>query len=627
MNSPSFHREPLSEMVPRLVATARGDLPASLVIRGGRLVNVCTGEIIDNISVAVQGSRIAYVGPNEPFTTDSTTHVIDAKGRLIAPGLIDGHCHIESSQITVTQFARAVLPMGTTAGFFDAHEIANVLGLAGLRLMLDEARTTPMMAYLQVASCVPASNLDLETPGATFGPDEVTEALNWGPDVIALGEVMNFPGVVYGEPRMIQEIQATLAAGKIVDGHYTWPADDRLAAYAAAGVTGDHEIVSAEDALQRLRLGMYAMIRRGSAWHDVAATVRAHTEQGVDPRRMVLVTDDRSSESLLEEGHMNFVVRHAIQQGVRPVTAFQMATLNAAERFGVARDVGSVTPGSYADIILLDGNLADVDVVTTIAAGSVVAEGKEMTVASASYNYPAEAMNTVRLRRELTPGDFALPVETANGSADTVKVRCIRVIENHAETREEILTLPVRNGNLAVGVDASAPDSKVLSEFASDVCKLAVIERHSGSGAISLGVVSGVGLTGPAALATTVAHDSHNLMVLGTSDSLMAQAGNELARVGGGICVVLGSPSEVKSVLLPLPIAGLMSPEPYEDVAHMSKAVSEALAEAGCDLNYAFMTLSLLALVVIPELRLSDKGLVKVGADGFSLVDLIVGGA
>ena len=638
-----FRREPLHEVFHELIATARGDLPATLVIRGGRLVNVCTGEIQDGINVAVRGSRIAYVGPNEPYATDENTEIVEAGGRFVAPGLIDGHCHIESTQLTVGQFARAVLPMGTTAGFFDAHEITNVLGLKGLRLMLEEARTTPMAAYMQVASCVPASSLDLETPGAVIGAEEVAEALSWGPDVIALGEVMNFPGVVYGDPRMIEEIRAALKAGRIVDGHYTWSPDDRLSAYAAAGITGDHELVTPEDALARLRLGMYAMIRRGSAWHDVAQTVRAHTEWGVDPRRIVLVTDDRSAESLIEEGHMNFVVRHAIQQGVRPVTAFQMATLNAAERFGVQRDIGSVTPGSYADIILLDGNLADVNVAMTIAAGKVVAKDGRMVVEFPPFAYPPEATGTVRLARPLAPQDFEIRIPRADGE---VKVRAIRVIENHAETKEEIITLPVVGGKLVVGGALRAPgqdtagqgsgvsgsDGQGSSEPGAsrpDVAKLAVVERHGKSGAISLGIVTGLGFNKPVAVATTVAHDSHNLMIVGNSDELMARAGNELAARGGGIAVLIGCEGGtegegVKSVLMPLPIAGLMSPEPYERVAEQSRAVGRALVEAGCTLNYAFMTISLLALVVIPELRLSDKGLVKVGAGGFSLVDLVV---
>ena len=599
-------REPLSAMVPRLVATARGDLPATLVIRKGRLVNVCTREILDGVNVAVQGSRIAYVGRGEPFSIDEKTVVIDAGGRYIAPGFLDGHCHIESSQLTVGQFARAVLPRGTTGGFFDAHEITNVLGLAGLRLMLEEARTTPLMAYIQVASCVPASSLELESPGAVIGPAEIAEAMSWGPDVIALGEVMNFPGVVYGEPRMIGEIQEALAHGRVVDGHYTWPPDDRLVAYAAAGITGDHENVTAEDVLARLRLGMYAKMRRGSAWHDVAPTIRAYTEHGVDTRRMVLVTDDRSSESLLAEGHMDFVVRHAIQQGVPPLIAIQMATINTAERFGVARDVGTVTPGSYADIILLDGNLSDVNVSLTVAAGVVVAENGRMSIHLPAFSYPPEATSTVRLARELRPADFAIEAPPGKTVA-----RVIRVIENHVETKEELRAVTIRDGR--VHVDPT-----------SDLCKLAVVERHRGTGAIALGLVTGVGFDKPAALATTVAHDSHNLMILGNSDRLMAEAGNRVARCGGGIAVLVEDNGELREADLPLPIAGLMSPEPFERVAELSQAVSAALVRAGCRLNYAVMTLSLLSLVVLPELHLSDKGLVRVDPGGFSLVELFV---
>src|SRR3712207_612918 len=276
-------RRPLYEMTRDLAATARGDLPATLVVRGGTLVSVNSGEILPNMSVAAQGSRIAYVGPDASHTIGEETRVVEAGGRYMAPGFLDGHCHIESSLLTVTQFARAVLPLGTTGGFFDAHEIPNVLGLRGLRLMLEEARTTPLAAYMQVASCVPSASTELETPGAVIGPDEVAEALSWGEDVIALGEVMNFPGVVFGDEKMHGEIDAALRAGKIADGHFAWPPDDwRLAAYAASGITGCHEGTTAEDTVWRLRQGMYAMLRRGSAWHDVAATIRAHTELGLE---------------------------------------------------------------------------------------------------------------------------------------------------------------------------------------------------------------------------------------------------------------------------------------------------------------------------------------------------------
>ncbi len=599
-----FRRAPLHEMTRGLAASARGDLPATLVIRCGTLVSVTSGEILPNMSVAVQGSRIAYVGHDASHTIGDETRVIEAEGRYIAPGFLDGHCHIESSQITVTQFARAVLPLGTTGGFFDAHEITNVLGLPGLRLMVDEARTTPLAAYMQVASCVPSTSTELETPGAVIGPEEIAEALSWGGDVIALGEVMNFPGVVFGDEKMHGEIEATLRAGKIADGHFAWPPDDwRLAAYAASGITGCHEGTTPEDTVWRLRQGMYAKLRRGSAWHDVAATIRAHTELGLESRHIVLVTDDRSPESLVEEGHMNFVVRHAIQQGVRPITAFQMATLNTAERFGVWRDVGSVTPGRYADIILLDGNLADVNVALTIAAGQVVAEKGSMVADVPAFEYPDYALNTVKLEGEISEKTFDVHAPNQNGM---VRARAIQVVENHVETNAIWAELPVEGGLVRLDPEK-------------DVAKISVIERHGKTGEHLTGFVSGLGFDRPCALATTVAHDSHNLMVMGNSEELMARAARAVAGAGGGVAVA----TREELTLLPLPVAGLMSPEPYEEVAQRSKAIGEALDKAGCHLNYAFMTLSLLALVVLPKLHVSDKGLVEVGEGGFGFVNLI----
>ncbi|WP_405117308.1 adenine deaminase C-terminal domain-containing protein [Paenibacillus sp. FSL K6-1217] len=600
----TYTRQPLAECVPELVATARGDRPATLVITGGKLVNVCSGEILDGMSVAVQGGRIAYVGKDVSHTIGEYTQVIDAAGKYIAPGLIDGHCHIESTQLTVTEFARAVLPLGTTGGFFDAHEIANVFGLKGIKLMLDEMRGTPLAAYMQVASCVPSAGAEFETTGASIGPEEVAEAYTWGEDVIALGEVMNFPGVVYGDEKMLGEIQATLRAGRYVDGHFTWPSDDwRLPVYAAAGVTGDHECVTAEDVIERVRLGMYAKMRRGSAWHDVAKTITAHTEHGLDPRRMMLVTDDRSSESLRDEGHMDFVVRHAIAQGVKPVTAFQMATINTAERFGVARDIGSITPGSCADIILLDGNLADVHVVLTIAAGVVVAENGSMKAKLSPYTYPDEVLASVHLPQPPVPADFVIHAPIEEGVLAT---RVIRVIENHVETGELIMSLPVADSQLVVR---------------DGLCKIAVLERHKGTGNKSVGVVQGIGFREPAAIAMTVAHDSHNVLVIGNEDGLMAQAANAVAEAQGGVAVITAA----GTTLFPLAIAGLMSAEPFEIAAAQSAAISTALYDAGCTLNYAFMTLSLLALAVIPTLRISDKGLVRISPEeGIQLVPLFV---
>lgn len=560
---------------------------------------------MDDMSIGVQGSRIAFVGKDASHLIGETTKVIDAQGLYVAPGFLDGHCHIESSQITPTQFARAVLIKGTTGGFFDAHEITNVLGLHGLRLMLDEARTTPLAAYMQVASCVPSTGPELETAGASIGPAEVAEAFTWGPEMIALGEVMNFPGVVFGDEKMIGEIQAALRAGRVADGHYTWPVHDwRLPAYAASGITGCHESVNAEDVIARVRLGMYAKMRRGSAWHDVAESIKAYTEYNIDTRRMILVTDDRSPESLVDEGHMDFVVRHAIAQGVRPVTAFQMATINTAERFGVARDVGSITPGSFADMIMLDGHISDVNVIMTIAAGQIVAEHGRMIAQLPAFHHPESAIRSVHLARPVKSDDFTIKAPITCGVATA---RSIQVRENHVDTKELLVSVQVENGI-------------ALLRDQEDLSKIAVIERHRGTGKQAVGFVSGVGFGKPAALASTVAHDCHNLMVIGNSDELMAKAANVVADMQGGIALI----TETEIVTLPLPVAGLMSNAPFEQVAEQSKAVSEALKKAGCTMNYAFMTLSLLALVVVPELRLSDIGLIKTTEQGFVQVPLFV---
>ncbi|MGY4691571.1 adenine deaminase [Salibacterium sp. K-3] len=600
-------RRTLAEDMETLVKTARGDEAASLVVENAKLVNVISGEIQPGMSIAVQGERIAYVGQNASHTIGRRTRVIDAGGRYATPGLIDGHCHIESSQITPGQFARAVLPKGTTGGFFDAHEIANVLGMKGLRLMLDELRETPMAGFMQAASCVPSTSSEFETSGAELGPDEVAEAFTWGSDMAALGEVMNFPGVVFSDEKMLGEIKETLKAGRVADGHYTWPSGDwRMSAYAASGISGDHEVTNAREVIDRVRLGMYAKLRRGSAWHDVVPTITAYTEQGIDPRRLMLVTDDRSPESLVDEGSMDFVVRHAIEQGVPPVTAFQMATLNTAERFGLSQDLGSLSPGRYADILLLDGPLSDVNVHTTIAAGVVVSEQGEMVVDWESRSMPDEALHSVHLEPDMKAERFH--VEAPPGKPEgTYTARAIQVRENHVDTKEEHVRVPVKEGRIQL------PEKE-------DICWVSVIERHGRKGTQATGLLSNAGFTVPAAMASTTAHDSHNLLVIGNDETLMAEAANKVIDMQGGVAVV----TKNNTTALPLPVAGLMSPEPFEQVAEQSRAVSSALAAAGCTMNYAFMTLSLLALVVIPELRLSDIGLVQHTDEGFHHVPLLV---
>jgi len=594
---------PFHEMTRELTAVASGRSPADLVVRNGRWVNVGSGEIVDRTDIAAVGGRIAYCGPDAGPRIGPETTVVDAEGRHLVPGLLDAHMHVESTLLTVRRFAEAVLPLGTTGAFIDPHEIANVLGLDGVRLMVDEARTVPMRVYVQVPSCVPAAD-GLETSGGDIGPEEVAEAMGW-PGVIGLGEVMNYPGVAAGDEMLHAEIEATLKAGKVVGGHYASPdLGAPFLAYAAGGPSDCHEGTRAEDLVARVRQGMYAMVRQASAWRDLEPQIAAILQGGVDPRHVLLCTDDRHVGTLLEDGHMDDVVRSTIRVGVPPVIAIQMATLNTAEHFGVAQDVGSLAPGRCADILLVD-DLEAFEVTTVIVGGELVARDGALTIDLPTFEYPESARRTVRTGRQLAPEAFVVP---AGGRRGTVDCRVIEVYENQAPTATLVEALPIVDGTVA-------------PEPASGVARLAVIERHRGTGRIGLGFVRGFGLEGRCALASTVAHDSHNLLVLGTDPAAMAESANRVAAHEGGIVLIRdGIPlAEVR-----LPIAGLMSADRSEDVAAQVEAVHRGLRACGCPLANAFMTFSLLALPVIPQLRLTDRGLVDV--DAFEIVPLFVDG-
>lgn len=355
------------ELTQDLVAVAMGRKPADTVICNGRWVNVHSGEILPGTDVAIAGGRIAYVGPDASHCIGPNTKIIEAKQRYLVPGLCDAHMHVESGMVTVTEFARAVIPHGTTSMFIDPHEIANVLGLDGVRLMHDEAMTMPINVYVQMPSCVPSAP-GLETPGASIGPEEVAEAMAW-PGIIGLGEMMNFPGVFSGDDRMHAEMAATMRANKVIGGHYASPDLGRaFHGYVVGGPADDHEGTRLEDAVARVRQGMKAMLRLGSAWYDVAAQVKAITEMGLDSRNFILCTDDSHSGTLVGEGHMDRVVRHAIAQGLRPMAAIQMATLNTAIHFGLEREIGSITPGRRADVVITS-DLATLPIEVVIAGG------------------------------------------------------------------------------------------------------------------------------------------------------------------------------------------------------------------------------------------------------------------
>lgn len=598
-------RIPWHELSQDLVAVAMGRKHADTVICNGRWVNVHSGEILPGTDVAIFGGRIAYVGPDASHTIGPNTRLIEAKQRYLVPGLCDAHMHVESGMVTVTEFVRAVIPHGTTSMFIDPHEIANVLGLPGVRLMHDEAATLPINVYVQMPSCVPSAP-GLETPGASIGPEEVAEAMTW-PGIIGLGEMMNFPGVYMGDDKMHAEMAATMRAGKVIGGHYASPDLGRaFHGYVAGGPADDHEGTRLEDAVARVRQGMKAMLRLGSAWYDVASQVKAITEMGLDSRNFILCTDDSHSGTLVGEGHMNRVVRHAVAQGLPPITAIQMATLNTALHFGVERDIGSITPGRYADI-LVSSDLAALPIEMVISGGEVLAENGRILVDIPAYAYPDFARNTVKLGRRLEAADFMVPSPAANGwQPSTVRARVIGVIENQAPTQALERDLPAANGQIDM-------------DMTQDVCRIALVERHRATGEVTNGFVGGFGFNVPCAVASTVAHDSHHMIVVGTDAADMARAANRLGEVGGGV-VVFKEGREI--ALVELPIAGLMSDERAEVVAAKAGRMVEAFAECGCTMHNAYMQLSLLALVVIPELRISDKGIVDVRT--FEVVPLMM---
>ena len=585
-----------------LVDVAMGRAPADLVIQNGNWVSVQSGEIIPGSDVAIKDGHIAYVGEDASHTIGKKTKIIDAHGLYLVPGLLDGHMHVESGMVTVTEFVRAVAPRGTTGMFIDPHEMANVFGIKGVKLMLDEAQKQPIHVWVQMPSCVPSAP-GFETPGARIGPKEVAQAMKW-PGIIGLGEMMNYPGVARGDDNLLEEMSLTHASRKTIGGHYASPdLGIPFHGYVAGGAEDDHEGTVLEDAVERVRQGMKAMLRYGSSWHDVASQIGAITKLGMDSRRFMLVTDDSHAQTISHEGHTDRVLRHAIDQGLDPVTAIQMMTINTAEHFGLSKEMGMIAPGRWADILLVK-DLHDFKAELVIARGQVIAENGAWKVKLPKFSYPSWATKSVKLKKRLKADDFRLVIKNQNAQ---VTANVIGVIENQAPTQH--LTLEVQ-----------PVEGEVKADVSRDIAKVALVERHNGTGSIMVALVSGFGFKSKCAAASTVAHDSHHMIIVGTDEESMAVAGNSLARSGGGQVVV----KDGKVVgQVELKIGGLMSTEKADVVAQKTETILEGFRACGCKLNNPNMQLSLLALVVIPELRISDKGLVDV--TNFNFVPVVEG--
>ncbi|PWU24442.1 MAG: adenine deaminase [Candidatus Rokuibacteriota bacterium] len=558
----------------RRIAVARGDEPADLVVQGGRVLSVFTREWLET-DVAVCDGYVAGLGDYEGRET------LDAGGRYVVPGFIDAHMHLESTKLLVDEFARLVLPMGTTAVVADPHEIANVLGTDGIHWLLDVCAGLPLDVFFMASSCVPAS--PFESPRRALTPGDLQGLLRRR-RVLGLAEMMNFPGVIAGSQDELEKLELDGAAH--ADGHAPGVLGKALNAYAAAGIRSDHEALTEEEGRERLRAGIWVLIREASMARNLRALLPLVREFG--PVRMAFCTDDRDPEDIADSGHVNQMVREAVAAGIAPEDALVLASHNAAVWHGLEH-LGAIAPGFQADLLVLPDLEAFLPEVV-LKAGRPIEEIPEAHV-------PEWVRHTVRIQ-PVSANDFRIP--WTGGRARVIGLVPDQVV---TELTEE---------------EPTAEDGEALADPERDLAKIAVVERHLGTGRMALGLVRGFGLR-RGALASTVAHDAHNIVVVGVDDGDMARAVQRLAELGGGIVAVesRGVRAEV-----PLPVAGLLSDARLAEVVEQSRACNEAAVRLGCTVATPFLTLSFLALSVIPKLKITDRGLVDV--DRFELVSLAV---
>ena len=566
-----------------LLAVARGDEAADLLLRGGRLVNVFSGTI-EEADIAIHGEHIAGIGPGY-----RARQTVDLKGAYVSPGLIDAHVHIESSLCTPAQFAAAVLPGGVTSAVIDPHEIANVAGLDGVRFMAESCRGLPLRVSVMAPSAVPATTM--ETSGAALDANDLATLLAEG-TVHGLAELMNFPGVVNGDPAVLAKIAAF--AGRPRDGHAPALSGHSLNAYAAAGVQTEHECTSVEEAAEKLARGFYVLIREATNAHNLHTLLPLITP--ANHRRICFCTDDRQPGDLLDQGSIDYMLREAIAYGIDPLIAFRLATLNTAECYGL-HDRGAIAPGCLADLMIFD-DLAAPRARQVYAGGHLVAEQGRIAPGVTLTSPPIPPVIAQMMRVDWEAIDLRIP---ALGE----RVRVIGSLENQLVTEERILP-------------ATLVDGEAVADPTRDILKMAVIDRHTASGGQSLGFIQGIGLQ-RGALAGAVAHDHHNLVMIGADDLSMLTAAQAIREMGGGLAIAEG---ETVLARLPLPVAGLMSDQPVAAVRAAYDELLSAAAELGSPLHDPFMAMSFMALEVIPQLKLTDKGLVDVEKFGF--VELFV---
>jgi len=564
------------------------DVEADLLLHGN-LVNVYSGCISESY-VGVKDGRVIYIGGNRI----RAGKIIEVGSRYILPAYIDGHIHIESSLLMPSQFAVTVIPRGTCCVIADPHEIANVCGIKGIEFMIEDSNRTPLKVYFMIPSCVPATRL--ETSGAEIGLEEI-EHLKRNERILGLGEVMNFLGVIMGDENVLAKIRA--CEGMIIDGHAPGVRGRNLCAYVAAGIMSDHESITADEALEKLSLGMWIMIREGSTAKNLAELSKI-VSKGC-PERVMLVTDDQHADDLISEGHMDRVLRRAVEEGIDPIDAVRMVTVKPADYFGLRR-LGAVAPGKSADITIVN-NLKEFKAEIVLIDGKIVAKDGEY-LAGVKRSIIRESVRETVNTAEITPEDLKI---SSPGIMDGwTEVWTIQIIPDQIVTEKVKCKLPVRNGNVY-------PNAEI------DTAKICVVERHHGTGRIGRGFVRGFGLR-RGALASTVAHDSHNIVAVGMSDDELCRAINRVREIGGGL--VVADEERIKCEL-PLPIAGLMSDRDAEFIAERMKDLNETVHSLGCNLKSPFMTLSFLALPVIPKLKITDLGLVDV--EKMKLISIFAG--
>ncbi|WP_440951624.1 adenine deaminase [Methanococcoides sp. FTZ1] len=569
------------------ILAATGEVKADTIFTGGHIINVNTKEILDR-DIAVKGGYIVGIGDVSSLKGDDT-QVIDASGRYICPGLIDGHVHFESSMVTLSQFSVPALEHGTTSVVIDPHEIANVLGRKGIELVLEEAASLPLNAFVSISSCVPATAF--ETAGAAISAEDI-DSLIANENVVGLGEMMDYPGVLFGDENKLSMIRAALRERLVIDGHCPALSGEQLWGYMAAGISTDHESIEYEEALEKLRLGMKLMIREGSAAKSLDRFLPRLIGEGISLDNVFFVTDDKHPSDLME-GYMDVIVRRAIAMGLSPMDAICMASINTAKHYHLDNLVGSISIGRKADLIILD----DLD---TFRIDSVYAAGKLVDGLSPSYEYPDLVFDTVRFP-QIDASDLQLKTDPDRD----YRVSVISVLPDLILTEKETATLH------------SDGEGVLVPDLDNDILSVAVIERHGKNGNIGLGFIRGIGIKN-GAIGQSIGHDSHNVVVTGDNHSDMALCANTIREMNGGICVVSDGRVVAK---LELPFAGLLSTLPVEDVEKRLNELHTAVKSIGCDLPAPFITHSFIALPVIPSLRLTDMGLFDV--ESFSLVSPI----